>query len=134
VRLKWLPALFVASAAAPTAAAVEPTAASARIPSTTATSSAGTTFFPRARLVDVQGAAIDFPAVHHAYGAGGLSRISHFDESEAAGLPGVAIAYNANALYGPKCCKSGLKLALSRLIRQISYKDIRHVLLLNNCH
>jgi hypothetical protein len=122
VRLKCLPALLAAPAARTTTTAAAVESAAASFTSTTT----GSTLLARTSLVNVQGTAIDLPAIHYADGGGGLSGIGHFDEGESTRLSGVAIANDANAFHCPKRCEGGLKLTLGRLIRQIPYKNIGH--------
>jgi hypothetical protein len=114
-----LPTGFAPLAAETATAAVAATAAAT-------TAKAVSALFTSTRFVHVQRAPIQVAAVKAVYCISGFSGIRHFHEGEATGLTGVPVANDTHALHGPILRKGGLKLALSRLIREVSNKDVRH--------
>src|SRR5689334_5916859 len=111
--LSWLPAGF-----APASATAESAA--------TATAATETAFGTGTGFVDVQGAAVELLAVEGFDGFQGLGLIGHFNEGEATGLPGVAIADDAGLFNSAVGGKNRLELRLGGLIRKVSNKNIRH--------
>jgi hypothetical protein len=134
-----LPAGLATSAAATTAAtataesttaATAPTAAGASTATAavSATSAATTSapLFAGASLVDAQGASIQLIAVECLNCVGGFRRVTHFDESKAARLTSVTIAYEAYFFDTTVCREGGFQILLRSRIRQVTHIDIGH--------
>jgi hypothetical protein len=121
-----LPAATPAAAATTGTAAATTTAAAGTTASTTVAGSAGrfgTSF------IDVHGTAIQFGAIQLRDGGGRVTRLSHLDESESTGLPGISIRYDIYAFHIAVLSESGMQFFLSRLITQVPDKDVGHEIL-----
>jgi len=84
------------------------------------------TVFLGARLIDVECPASDILTVQFGNGLIAFGVIRHLDETEAAGLAGIAIRYDTDAVNRPIRFKEGANRFLRDSVAQVSYKYILH--------
>ena len=103
-----------AAATGSAAAATKPTATAA------ATGGLGTGF------IDVHGSPVQFGAIQLRNSRLGRAGIGHFDKGEAAGLAGVTVRNDVNALDIAVLCKRLMKFILRSLVAEISNENVGH--------
>ncbi len=108
--------------AASTAAATG-SAASATKPTATAAAATGRL---RTGFIDVHGSPVQFGAIQLRNSGLGRAGIGHFDKGEAAGLAGVTVRNNVNALDIAVLCKRLMKFILRSLVAEISNENVGH--------
>jgi hypothetical protein len=106
-------------------------AASSTIPSTAAATVAASTTTTaalglRARFVDVDGAAADLRTVQGRDGLISIFVAGHFDETESARAPRVAVGHDADPINLSVRFKSLTKLIFTGVEAQIPHKNILH--------
>jgi hypothetical protein len=121
-----------ATAAATTASAAATTTAAAATATTAATTAAAAeaTTTAAGRLgpsfVHVDGAPVEFGAIQLGNGRFGIALFGHFDEGEAARLPGVTIRNDVDALDVPVLGECGMQVLLRGLVAEVPDKNVGH--------
>src|SRR5579884_322667 len=83
----------------------------------------------RARLIDVQRPAVDFPAIEAVDGGVGFGIDAHLDEGESTRMAGIAIGDDVDAVDGAVRIEHGTKRIFRRSEIEITYKDVFQVFL-----
>jgi hypothetical protein len=78
------------------------------------------------RLIDVHGSTAQFGAVQLRNGVLRSLRVSHFNEGKTAGLAGSSVSDDIDAFHSAIRFKGGLQVFLSRLVTEISDKNVGH--------
>jgi hypothetical protein len=115
-----IPAIPSTTAAA--ASAIASTTTASTVPAASATAALGL----RARFVDVDGAAADLRTVQGRDGLISIFVAGHFDETESARAPRVAVGHDADPINLSVRFKSLTKLIFTGVEAQIPHKNILH--------
>src|SRR5579863_3269503 len=83
------------------------------------------------RFVDVQGPAVQVAAVQFRDGAVGIRIRAHLDETETAGLAGIAVGNDAYLFDGPVSLKQGSDGVFGCPKVEVPHKDILHSIFLS---
>jgi len=87
----------------------------------------------RTGLIHVEGAAVEVMAIELSDRLIGFSRVAHFDETEAAGLPSVTIGDEADAGHRAVTFEQRSNRILGGTEAKVSYKDIFQLVFLLSC-
>ncbi len=115
-----------ASAATTGTAASTAAATGSAASATKPTATAAATGWLRAGFIDVHGSPVQFGAIQLRNSGLGRAGIGHFDKGEAAGLAGVTVRNNVNALDIAVLCKRLMKFILRSLVAEISNENVGH--------
>lgn len=114
------------AAAGTAASTATATATGSAATATKPTATAAATGWLRTGFIDVHGSPVQFGAIQLRNSGLGRAGIGHFDKGEAAGLAGVTVCNNVNALDVAVLCKRLMKFILRSLVAEISNENVGH--------